>query len=331
MMNFKKFYLKDIAIIGICSLILIFIFEISIPSLKEGKVMAIIPSNTGSKEIAHLLSQRKVIKNESLFILISRIFGWEKDLKAGRYEFTFSDNMVNVLDKLKKGQVSICRLTIPEGLPWWEIANLLSQEEIIKKEDFIRLIKKPQVFKEKISFPLPEDSLEGYLYPDTYYFTGRETSQEVIKKFLSRFEEEVISLYEKGKSEFSLKEIVILASIIEKEAQVSSEKPIISAVFYNRLQMGMKLQADPTVKYALGSFQEKLTYNDLKISSSYNTYLYYGFPPTPVSNPGKESIYAALHPAPVDYLYFVAKGNGTHKFSRTYEEHLKAIYKYRKS
>ncbi len=330
-MMIKKFYLKDLAIMGICSLILIFIFEISIPSLKEGRVMAVIPSNAGSKEIAYLLSQQKVIKNENLFVLISRIFGWEKDLKAGRYEFTSSDNIINVLNKLIKGQVSICRLTIPEGLPWWEIADLLSREKIIKKEDFVRLVKKPQVFKEEVSFPLPKDSLEGYLYPDTYYFTGRETSQEVIKKFLSRFQEEIIPLYEKGKSKFSLKEIVILASIIEKEAQVSSEKPIISAVFYNRLQRGMKLRADPTVKYALGSFREKLTYDDLKVSSSYNTYLYYGFPPTPISNPGKESIYAAFHPVPVDYLYFVAKGDGTHKFSRTYEEHLKAIYKYRKS
>mgnify|MGYP001035978892 CR=1 FL=1 len=327
----KKFYLKDLAIMGICSLILIFIFEISIPSLKEGRVMVVIPSNAGSKEIACLLSQQKLIKNENLFILISRIFGWEKDLKAGRYEFTFSDNIINVLSKLKKGQVSICRLTIPEGLPWWGIADLLSREKIIKKEDFARLIKSPQIFKKEVSFPLPKDSLEGYLYPDTYYFTGRETSQEVIKKFLSRFQEEVIPLYEKGKSKFSLKEIVILASIIEKEAQVFSEKPIISAVFYNRLQRGMKLRADPTVKYALGSFREKLTYDDLKVSSSYNTYLYYGLPPTPISNPGKESIYAALHPIPVDYLYFVAKGDGTHKFSRTYEEHLKAIYKYRKS
>ncbi len=330
-MMIKKFYLKDLAIMGICSLILIFIFEISIPSLKEGRVMAVIPSNAGSKEIAYLLSQQKVIKNENLFVLISRIFGWEKDLKAGRYEFTSSDNIINVLNKLIKGQVSICRLTIPEGLPWWEIADLLSREKIIKKEDFVRLVKKPQVFKEEVSFPLPKDSLEGYLYPDTYYFTGRETSQEVIKKFLSRFQEEIIPLYEKGKSKFYLKEIVILASIIEKEAQVSSEKPIISAVFYNRLQRGMKLRADPTVKYALGSFREKLTYDDLKVSSSYNTYLYYGFPPTPISNPGKESIYAAFHPVPVDYLYFVAKGDGTHKFSRTYEEHLKAIYKYRKS
>jgi len=329
-MSSKKSRFIELLIIGICSLILILVFEIFIPSLKEEKVSVIIPLNTGSKEIANILFQQKIIKNKSLFIFISRILGKEKHLKAGRYEFTPSDNMLDVLNKLGRGQISICRLTIPEGLPWWKIADLLTRNKVIKREDFVNLIKEPQIFKDEVSFSLPENTLEGYLYPDTYYFTGRETPKEVIKKFILRFEEEIIPLYKKRRSKLSLKEIVTLASIIEKEAKVSFEKPIISAVFYNRLQKGMKLRADPTIKYAMGNFQEKLTYEDLKISSSYNTYLYYGLPPTPICNPGKESIYAALYPASVDYLYFVAKGDGTHKFSKTYKEHLIAIYKYQK-
>ena len=124
--------------------------------------------------------------------------------------------------------------------------------------------------------------------------------------------------------------MIILASIVEKEAQISAEKPIIAAVFYNRLRKGMKLRADPTVKYALGNFHSRVTRNDLKISSPYNTYLHYGLPPGPICSPGRDSIYAVLYPAKVDYLYFVARGDGSHEFSQTYEQHLKAIYQYRK-
>jgi UPF0755 protein len=243
-----------------------------------------------------------------------------------------SSSLIEVLHQLRKGQIKIYRVTIPEGLPKWEVAKILSSKGVMKEDEFLRLIDNPQIFKEDCSFPLPEESLEGYLYPDTYYFASNENSQEVVKKFLARFEQVVDPLYEnwRQKTNFSLEKVITLASIVEKEACVSSEKPIIAAVFYNRLQKGLRLRADPTVKYALGNFRERLTLDDLRTPSAYNTYLYSGLPPGPICSPGKDSIYAILYPARVDYLYFVAKGNGNHQFSQTYEQHLKAVYQYQK-
>ena len=240
--------------------------------------------------------------------------------------------MIDVLRKLKKGGIKRSRVTIPEGLPKWEVSQILEKERIIKKNDFLALVNDPEIFKEEFSFLLSLESLEGYLYPDTYYFFVEENEVQVIRKFLLRFQEIVLPLYKEiiPRNNLSAEEIMILASIVEKEAQINLEKPIIAAVFHNRLEKGMRLRADPTVKYALGNFQERLTYEDLTVSSPYNTYVYHGLPPGPISNPGKDSIYAILYPDEVDYLYFVAKGDGTHKFSDTYEEHLKAVYKYRK-
>ncbi len=308
-----------------------FISLVFFPSYKQGSVEILIPQGADSLRIARILSQHRLIKSPFLFILFSKIFDWEKDLKAGKYELT-SSSLIEVLHQLRKGKIKVYRVTIPEGLPKWEVAKILSSKGVVKEDEFLRLIDTPQIFKEDYTFSLPKESLEGYLYPDTYYFTKNESSQEVVKKFLVRFEEVVGPLYEnwKERKHSSLQEIITLASIVEKEARVSSEKPIIATVFFNRLRRGLRLRADPTVKYALGNFRQKLTLSELRTPSSYNTYLYHGLPPGPICSPGKDSIYAVLYPTKVDYLYFVAKGNGSHQFSQTYEQHLKAVYKYRK-
>ena len=331
MQNFKKLWWKNICVIVVLFLVVWFISLIFFPFYTQESVEILIPQGADSLRIARILSQHQLIKSPFLFILLSKIFNWEKDLKAGKYELT-SPSLIEVLHRLRKGEIKIYRVTIPEGLPKWEVAKVLSSKRVVKEDFFFRLIDSPQIFKEDCTFPLPKESLEGYLYPDTYYFTRNENPQEVVKKFLVRFEEVVGLLYEnwREKNHFSLKEVITLASIVEKEARVSSEKPIIAAVFYNRLQKGLRLRADPTVKYALGNFRERLTLSGLKIPSFYNTYLYHGLPPGPICSPGKDSIYAVLYPAKVDYLYFVAKGNGSHQFSQTYEQHLKAVYKYQK-
>ncbi len=302
---------------------------IFLPFYSSAPINILIPAGADSFEIANILRQQAVIKNKFLFILLSRVLNWEKDLKAGNYEFS-SSNMINILRKLKKGEIKRSRITIPEGLPRWEVLHILEKEKIIKKNDFLALVNDPGIFEEEFPFLSSVESLEGYLYPDTYYFFVEENEVQVIKKFLLRFQEIVVPLYEEkiSRNDLSAEEIIILASIVEKEAQISLEKPIIAAVFHNRLEKGMRLRADPTVKYALGNFQERLTYEDLTVSSPYNTYVYQGLPPGPICNPGKDSIYAVLYPDEVDYLYFVAKGDGTHKFSNTYEEHLEAVSKY---
>ena len=318
--------------IGAVFLTFLFISQVFLPFYGSGKVSVVIPEGADSFKIARILSQQRAIKSKACFILVSKILNWEKNLKAGRYEFN-SPSMLQVLSKLRKGEIKVCRVTIPEGLPKWTIADIMSQNGIVEKEDFLNIVDNPQELEESnFSFSLPKNTLEGYLYPDTYYFVKGEDPQKVVKKFLSRFEEKVLPIYQEAKTEnsLSLEEVVILASIVEKEAQISSEKPMIAAVFYNRLKRGMRLRADPTVKYALGDFRSKLTRHELKTPSTYNTYLHYGLPPSPICNPGRDSIYAVLYPAKVDYLYFVARGDGSHKFSRTYGEHLRAISQYRK-
>ncbi len=329
-MVFKKIWWKNIIVVAVLFVSILFISWIFLPFYNSAPINILIPAGADSFEIANILRQQAVIKNKFLFILLSKVLNWEKDLKAGNYEFS-SSNMIDVLGKLKKGGIKRSRVTIPEGLPGWEVSQILEKEKIIKKNDFLALVNDPGIFKEEFFFLLSVESLEGYLYPDTYYFFVEENEVQVIRKFLLRFQEIVLPLYEEKipRNDLSAEEIIILASIVEKEAQINLEKPIIAAVFHNRLEKGMKLRADPTVKYALGNFQERLTYEDLTVSSPYNTYVYHGLPPGPICNPGKDSIYAVLYPDEVDYLYFVAKGDGTHKFSDTYEEHLKAVHKYR--
>jgi len=330
-MIFRKLWWKNLIVIGIFFLVIMLISSLFLPSYNnQEKVTVIIPKGKGSFQIAQDLSQKKLIKSKVLFLLLSKILCLEKNLKAGSYEFS-SSNMLKILDKLKKGEVKTYRVTIPEGLTKWDIADILDKRGIIEKDKFLTVVNNPSSIFKKESF-LPESNLEGYLYPDTYYFTKGEDTEEVVKKFVFRFKEMIFLPYQelKEKNTFPLRDVVIMASIIEKEAQLSSEKPIIAAVFYNRLKKGMRLRADPTIKYALGSFRIRLTRSELLTPSFYNTYLYNGLPPGPICNPGKDSIYAALYPANADYFYFVAKGDGSHKFSKTYKEHLEAVYKYRK-
>ncbi|TET48731.1 endolytic transglycosylase MltG [Candidatus Aerophobetes bacterium] len=330
-MQLRFFWWKKVAAPVVFLMIFLVISWVFLPLHSQGRKIVTIPPGVDSLEIAHILSRHKVIKNKFVFVFLSRILGWEQGLKAGKYEF-FAPSMLEVLEKLRKGQIKTHRVTFPEGLPKWEIAEMLSQRDIVGKEEFLAVVDNPGIYEGEFSFPLPEDSLEGYLYPDTYHFIEGETPEEIVRKFLSRFEEIILPLYEElhGEDKSSLQKLIILASIVEKEAQISSEKATIAGVFYNRLRKGMRLMADPTIKYALGDFSEKLDRQSLKTPSLYNTYLYFGSPPGPICSPGRESVYAALHPAKVDYLYFVARGDGSHQFSKDYSEHLRAVYQYQR-
>jgi len=316
---------------GIFFLIIFIICELYLPPFSRRSVVVTIPRGADSFKIGQILSEKKVIASTTLFVLVAKILGWEKYLKAGSYEFS-SPSLVEALSKLKDGKTKVYKVTIPEGLPKWQVAEILERSGIVNKKDFLDVVNNPGIFKNDFSFPLPTDSLEGYLYPDTYYFAKNENPIKVVKKFLSKFEKVVLPLYNQKsqKNNYSLNQIIILASIVEKEALVSSEKPIIAKVFYNRLQRRMRLRSDPTVLYALRNFHERLSLQDLKTPSFYNTYLHYGFPSGPICSPGRGSIYATIHPAKVNYLYFVAKGDGTHQFSQTYKQHLRAVYKYQR-
>ena len=273
-----------------------------------------IPSGTNAREIVNVLEKNEIIrKNNYPFKILTKLMKIEDQLKYGEYSLSPSMNMLQILDKLVKGEVIVYKITIPEGYTSTQIAELLEKKEIAKKEAFLELIRD----KEK--------SLEGYLFPDTYEAPKKYGAEKVVKLILSNFNQVALENKFSDRAEeigFSLDEIIILASIIEKEAKFRDEKNKVSAVFHNRLKIGMKLQSCATIQYILGEPKEKLDEKDLMLDSPYNTYLYKGLPPGPICNPGLDSIIATLEPADEDYLFFVLGENGRHIFSRTYQEHL---------
>lgn len=274
-----------------------------------------IPSGTNAKEIVVVLEKNEIIrKNNYTFRILTKLLKLEDQLKYGEYNLNPSMNMLQILDKLVKGEVMVYKITIPEGYTSTQIAELLDKKEVAEKETFLKLAKDS------------EKSWEGYLFPDTYEVPKKYGAENMSKVMLSNFNQIAIENKFTEKAEkigFSLYEIIILASIIEKEARFSEEKSKVSSVFYNRLEIGMKLQSCATIQYILETPKEILDENDLKIDSPYNTYLYKGLPPGPICNPGLDSIMAALEPEEGDYLYFVLGENGKHIFSKTYQEHLR--------
>jgi UPF0755 protein len=299
-----------------------------LPSL-EKNVVVDIPRGIGLSQIALHLEESGVIKNEKLFVLFVFLKGAQNRLKAGEYEFRSGDSMNQIIEKLIKGDVVVRKITIPEGLTMDQIAELLDANGVMSGDDFMEKAKSIVFARGILGDSVA--SFEGYLFPDTYSYTKGITPEELIMMMTSRFKRVYESLGS-GPLEQRLTEheIVTLASIIEKETGDDSERPLISAVFYNRLRLGMRLESDPTVIYGLGrDFDGNLRKEHLtNEASSYNTYRTAGLPPGPIANPGKESLWAALHPARVNYVYFVSKGDGTHYFSSDYRDHREAVLRY---
>jgi UPF0755 protein len=296
---------------------ILFLTAIYFPLVENSTIQKIIniPSGTNAKEIVHILEKNEIIrKNNYLFIILIKLSKLEDKLKFGEYNLSPSLNMLQILNKLARGEIVVYKITIPEGYTSIQIAELLDKKEIVEKESFLKLVK------------YGEKSWEGYLFPDTYEVPKKFGSENMFKLMLSNFEQVAVDNKLINKAEqtgFTMDEIITLASIIEKEAKFAEEKRQISSVFHNRLKSDMKLQSCATIQYILGKPKEKLEESDLEIESPYNTYLHKGLPPGPICNPGIDSIIAALEPANGDYLFFVLGDNGRHIFSKTYEEHLK--------
>ncbi|MBU0567230.1 endolytic transglycosylase MltG [bacterium] len=294
--------------------------------------VVIIPKGATATQIAEILVKDKIIDRQAPFLLLAKMEGLDKALQAGEYELNNRMFYTAILKKLAKGEAVAHKLVIPEGFGMEEIANTLSQQELSGKDRFLELCRQPELFRE--IFEVEAKSLEGYLFPDTYYVLKEVSEEKIVRLLLTNFKAVIEKIDRNGnlrqKIGLSLHEVITLASIIEKEAQQPKEHPLISSVYHNRLKRGMGLEADPTVLYALGYYKPKLTYKDLKVRSPYNTYLYKGLPPGPIANPGESAILAALNPANTDYLYFVSKQDGTHQFSKTLKEHNKAKNLYQK-
>ncbi len=283
----------------------------------------------GLIEIAQKLYQNGIIKNRIVFTIEALRSGKHKEFKAGEYAFYPYQTIGEILDILSKGKVYQHRITVFEGATLWQIAEILEKEGLCSEKEFLKWAENKEFLQE---LGIPSDTAAGFLYPDTYFFAKNIPCPQIISTMVKNFWEKWKSLEPLAeKSNLSLREIVILASIVEKEAFYDSEKPVIAAVYLNRLKKGMPLQADPTINYALKNFR-RLTYKDYRsVKSPYNTYLHNHLPPTPICSPSLSSLKAVLTPANVPYLYFVADGRGKHIFSKTYKEHLRAINEVRKT
>lgn len=280
------------------------------------------------REVAEILEERGVIKSPTLFLLWGKWMGYGREIKAGEYLLSPAMSPIKVFSVLIGGVSITYPVTIPEGFNRKQIAALLSEKGITDADEFLRVSGDPNLARK---YGISEPNLEGYLYPDTYRFRHHMDAGKVIDVMLRRFRE-VLAPYEEDlkRSPLSLKQVVILASIVEKETGNAAERPRIARVFLNRLRKKMRLESDPTVIYGLPSFSGNLTKKDLERPTRYNTYVIRGLPPGPIANPGIESIKAVLFPASGNDLYFVSKNDGTHHFSTTLEEHNRAVLRYQK-
>lgn len=289
-----------------------------------------VPEGVSLRWIAGSLRDQGFIRSSTLFIAFGKFVLSEKEIMAGEYIFGPEANFFAILSAFKEGKVHYHKITIPAGYNIHQIGRLLEADGLVDAATFKELTEDRDLIR-LLEMDLP--SLEGFLYPDTYYFLKDGNPRRIVRKMVIRFKEAVGPDLEKLASVpgLTVKNIITIASLIEKEAIVEEDRPLISAVFYNRLKKNMPLQSDPTVIYALGNgFDGDLKKGHLVFDSSYNTYVKRGLPPGPIANPGIESIRAALYPADAEYLYFVSKNDGTHYFSKNLKEHNKAVAVYQK-
>ena len=287
----------------------------------------IVKKGTGLKSVATELERRKLIKSKDLFIFWALLKGGSRDLKAGEYSLNQSMSSITIFTILASGAVKTHPLTIPEGLAAEQIADILAQKGLVDKREFMALAMDKNL---AASFQIDGQSLEGYLFPDTYLLSRDIGAQQIIDLMIKRFWDIFSNLKKGHETPMSLREIVTLASIVEKETGLAEERPLIASVFLNRLKRRMRLESDPTVIYGLKDFDGNLTKKDLQSPSPYNTYRNRGLPPGPIANPGRESLKAVINPAQTDYLYFVSRNDGSHYFSTTLREHNRAVIRYQK-
>lgn len=293
----------------------------------------------GSGRIGEELDNKGIIDNSTIFKLLVSYYGLDKELKAGDYELSPAMTMTEIITKLHQGLVKTTRVTVPEGMRLDEIADTLDRKGIFRLEDIMAAVRASYDYPFLRSRPAGA-TLEGYLFPDTYELRPQNTAANFVQMMLSNFQERFTPAMVEaaGKKKLSVHQVLTLASIVEREAVVPEERPIIASAFLNRLNQNIPLYADPTVQYALGNdpknvarwgfWKKDLSQADLNISSPYNTYRTAGIPPGPIANPGLASIKAVLEPADTNFLYFVARGDGSHVFATTLQEHDRNVAKY---
>ena len=279
-----------------------------------------IPTGSSLNKVSKILKKNKIIKNETSFILAVTLMGYEKKLQAGKFNLQKDTNNFQLIKKLVYGNESLVSVTVLEGWSLNQISEEIEKKIGIKQIDFLEVSRHPQFLKK---LGIAAKSLEGYLFPETYFFSERVSPESIIETMVFQFKKNFSTDFKNRMREIGFNEIevITLASIIEGEAIFDIERSKVSSVYHNRLKKGMKLQADPTIQYIIEGPPRRLLNKDLKIESPYNTYLNYGLPPGPINNPGLQSIKAALFPKETNFYYFVAKGDGYHTFTQTEKEH----------
>lgn len=333
----KKGILFIFLIIVIC-VFGVFLYKSTKNNVENGKTVVInIPSGSTTSDIGDLLKENGLISNKLSFVLKSKFNGHDGTYKQGTYSLVTGTSVEEIMDILSSGSniSEKNKITIPEGYTVAEIGAYLEEKGIVTAEDFINTANTGEFNFEFIK-DIPEgrtNRLEGYLFPDTYYISDNATSEEIINKMLTRFndfytEENIKKAENLG---LTFDEAIIVASIVEKEISAPNERAIAAGVIYNRLEINMPLQIDSTVLYAMGVTKEVVTYNDLETDSPYNTYTNKGLPKGPISNPGQAAIEAALNPDDNDYIYYVLKDrtSGEHYYTNNYDDFLKAKERYK--
>src|SRR5262245_37299607 len=288
-----------------------------------------IPAHRGFLEVARQLDEAGVIRSPLGFVLLTVARGSMRSLKAGEYQIPQGANTVAVLALIEGGQVLQHTIVFREGSTVLELSRQLEAERLSRADEILRVARDGLFLR---TLDLQADSVEGYLFPDTYQFVNGMLPEEILAKMVARMRERLSGdiLAAARSRDMNVHQLLTLASIIEKEAVERHEMPLISAVFWNRLRLDMPLQADPTVQYGLGKDRQRLTREDLQSDSPFNTYKRAGLPPGPIGSPGLPAIMAAVNPAPVGYLYFVATGDERrHWFSTTLADHNAAVARYR--
>lgn len=309
--------------------------ECTLPVSEIGQnKIVLIPTRSTFSSVAQQLETEGLIKSKRTFYILA----WLKDattrIKAGEYELSPTQTPIEILDYLVQGKIRQYMVTIPEGYNLFQIDGLLANAKLISSDSFLNVARDKNILR---TLGIKADSAEGYVYPDTYQLTKDATAREMLRTFVNHFRE-VWNSEEFGRRTeeigVQIHDIVTIASIVEKEAMRSRERPLIACVFWNRLKKNMPLQADPTVHYGIlvetKVKKRRLRWKDLRKRTPYNTYVNRGLPKGPISNPGKESIRATLYPSKKDYLFFVSRNNGTHCFSRTLAEHNRAVNQYQR-
>ena len=300
---------------------------VTTPVAPGGERFVLLRPGFSTRRIAHELKAAGVIRNEDAF-LIWHFLNRGKSLKAGEYRFAAPASIADIHKRIVRGDIYTHTVVIPEGYTIFDVAQTMEQAGLFSKEEFLKAAQSETSLIKDLA---PDaQSLEGYLFPDTYEFTRLQTPQDVAAVMVRHFRQVATAI---GLTT-DIPRIVTMASIVEKETAAPEERAKVASVYYNRLARRMALGADPSVIYAellAGTYQGELGHSDLQINSPYNTYRNSGMPPGPIANPGRSALEAALRPAQTDYLYFVSDANGHHRFARTLEEHNQNINAYRRA